>query len=147
MRLPEGLFVMHPTPMLILAQGFVIIEYMTGPKSKLQSRLEAALDNHGGAVGYAAQDFSLVIGGLKRRPDVAFWAVRPTDAQLDEPEKLLCPPPNLWIEVSTRIPSYIFLILFHRFVVTDLTTMMWLMRSPRFKTTSSQFLEQHALWS
>lgn len=87
-------------------QGFVIIEYMTGPKGKLQARLEIALDNHAGAAGYSAPDFSLVLpGGLKRRPDVAFWAVRPTDAQLDEPEKLLCPPPNLWIEVSTCIPT------------------------------------------
>ena len=88
-------------------QGFVIIEYMTGPKGGVQGLLMAALYVHGSAAGYSAQDFSLVLqpGNLKRRPDVAFWAVRPPDNQLSEPEKLGCPPPNLWVEVriSCRI--------------------------------------------
>ena len=88
-------------------KDFVIIECMTGPKGKLQARLEVALDTHGGAVGYSAQDFSLVLqpGNLKRRPDVAFWAVRPPDNQLSEPETLGCPPPNLWVEVRNHIAS------------------------------------------
>ena len=81
MRIPEcclKFVILH----LMSVQGFVIFEYMTGPKGNLQCDLSLALKVHGGAVGYSSQDISLVLpGGLDRRPDVAFWAVRPTREQ------------------------------------------------------------------
>ena len=129
-------------------QGFVIIEYMTGPKGKVQSRLEVALDTFGGAAGYSAQDFRLVLpGGLERRPDVAFWAVRPTQAQRSHPATpgSLCPPPNLWVEVCDENEHDRIFIEYDRFVALRATISQRLL--PKYKTTSSQPLEPLALSS
>ena len=82
-------------------QGLIIIECMVARKGRLQIRLGTALDHHAAGVGYVEADFSLVLpGNLARRPDIAFWAVKPTDAQIDRPKVNPCPPPNLWVEVS-----------------------------------------------
>jgi hypothetical protein len=84
---------------------------MTVPKAGLQAELRQALKVHAGSNGLAGQDVSLVLpGGLNRRPDVAFWAVRPSQAQRSHPAAAdsLCPPPNMWIEVIINI-TYILL--------------------------------------
>ena len=124
------------------------MEYMTGPKGNLQCDLSLALKVHGGVVGCSAQDISLVLpGGLDRRPDVAFWAVRPTQAQRDQPDSpgSLCPPPNLWVEVCDLPEHECIFIDYDRFVELRATILQLLL--PRYKTTSSQPLEPIALSS